>query len=58
MEANGTSNMSSDLHFFTHTDATEDGRRDTNVYTLAMSYMIFKIGKSLKICIDSNMFYT
>ena len=49
MEANGTRNVTSDLYFFTHTNVTEDGRRDQNVFFLAMSYMIFKIGKSLKI---------
>ena len=49
MEANGTSNMTSDLHFFTHTNATEEEGRYPNVFSLAMSYMIFKIGKSLKI---------
>ena len=40
--------MTSD-YFFTHTDATEDERREPNVFIIAMSYTIFKIGKSLKI---------
>ena len=49
MEANGTSNVTSDLYFYTHTNATVGGRREPNVFFLAMSYMIFKIGESLKI---------
>ena len=48
METNGTVNMTSD-YFYTHTSATEDEGRGANVFILAMSYMIFKIGKSLKI---------
>ena len=54
MEANGTSNMTSDLDFFTHTNKTEDEVRD--VKTLAMSYIVFKIGKYLNMYINSNMF--
>ena len=49
METNGTSNMTSDLYFYTHTNATEDEGRDPNVFFLAMSYMIFTIGKSSRI---------
>ena len=44
MEANRTSNVTYDFYFVNPTNATEDEGRD--VKTLAMSYVIFKIGKS------------
>ena len=44
MEANGTSNVTYDFYFVNPTNAAEDEGRD--VKTLAMSYVIFKIGKS------------
>ena len=43
MEVNGTSNMTSSFNFVNPTNTAEDEGRD--VKTLAMSYVIFKIGK-------------
>ena len=52
MEANGISNTTFGSNFITHPYATEQEGQDVKM--LAMSYTIFKIGKSFKYVLSFN----